>query len=76
MTFAGFAARAADDAAFVRDAFRLVTGIHPGAAERAAVEELRARSAAAAAAAAGSIIAAQHGATADKALVDEAIAGI
>jgi F-type H+-transporting ATPase subunit b len=47
-----------------------------GAAERAAIEELRARTAAAAAAAARSLIAAQHGATADKALVDEAIAAI
>ena len=46
------------------------------AAERAAVEDLRAKTAAAAAAAAQSIIAAQHGAKADKALVDEAIAAI
>ncbi len=46
------------------------------AAERGAVEELRAKAAQAAAAAAGKLIAAKHGADADKALVDEAIAGI
>jgi F-type H+-transporting ATPase subunit b len=46
------------------------------AAERAAVDELRATAAAAAAAAAGQIIAARHGADADKALVDNAIAGL
>ena len=46
------------------------------AAERGAVEELRIRTAQAAAAAAGSLIAANHSATADKKLVDEAIAGI
>lgn len=46
------------------------------AAERGAVEELRAKAAQAAAAAAGKLIAAKHGAEADKGLVDEAIAGI
>ena len=46
------------------------------AAERAAVDDLRARAAAAAAAAAGQLIAANHGASADKALVDNAIAGL
>jgi F-type H+-transporting ATPase subunit b len=46
------------------------------AAERAAIEELRARAAQASAAAAGKLIAAKHGAAADKALVDQAIAGI
>lgn len=46
------------------------------AAERAAVDDLRATAAAAAAAAAGQIIAARHGADADKALVDSAIAGL
>jgi F-type H+-transporting ATPase subunit b len=46
------------------------------AAERGAVDELRARAAQAAAAAAGKLIAAKHGAEADKALVDQAIAGI
>lgn len=46
------------------------------AAERAAVDELRGRAAQAATAAARSLIAAQHGAKADKALVDEAIAGL
>ncbi len=47
-----------------------------GAAERAAVEMLRARAASAATAAAGQIIAQNHGAAADKALVDGAIAGL
>lgn len=46
------------------------------AAERGAVDELRARAASAATAAAGKLIAAKHGAEADKVLVDEAIAGI
>ena len=46
------------------------------AAERGAVDELRATAARAAAAAAGKLIAAKHGAEADKGLVDEAIAGI
>lgn len=46
------------------------------AAERGAVEELRAKAAAAAAGAARMLIAANHDAKADKALVDEAIGGI
>ena len=46
------------------------------AAERGAVDELRAQAAAAATAAARGLIQANHTATADKALVDEAIAGI
>lgn len=46
------------------------------AAERGAIDDLRATAARAAAAAAGKLIAAKHGAEADKALVDEAIAGI
>lgn len=46
------------------------------AAERAAVDELRARAAGAATAAAGQLIAAHHGASADKALVDSAIAAL
>ena len=46
------------------------------AAERGAIDELRARAARAAAAAAGKLIAAEHSAQADQALVDEAIAGI
>lgn len=47
-----------------------------GAAERAAVDELRARAVSAAAAAASQLIATNHGASADKALVDGAIAGL
>lgn len=46
------------------------------AAERGAVEELRARAAAAASDAAGELIAARHGADADRKLVDEAISGL
>ncbi len=47
-----------------------------GAAERAAVSELRAKTAEAATAAARNLIAANHNAKADRALVDEAIGGI
>lgn len=47
-----------------------------GAAERAAVDDLRAKVASAAAAAASQLIAQNHGAGADKALVDGAIAGL
>ena len=46
------------------------------AAERQAVADVRAHAAEAAAAAAGEIIATQHGAKADKALVDRTIAGL
>ncbi|MDB5725851.1 MAG: hypothetical protein JWQ16_2605 [Novosphingobium sp.] len=46
------------------------------AAERGAIDELRARAARAATTAAGQLIAAKHGAAADKALVDEAIGAI
>jgi len=47
-----------------------------GAAERAAIDDLRTRTAEAAAAAARSLIAKGHDANADKALVDQAISGI
>ncbi len=46
------------------------------AAERAAIAEVRAKTASAAAAAAGQVIAAHHDATADKALVDRTIGGL
>ena len=46
------------------------------AAERGAIDELRAKTAAAAAGAAQALIAAKHDAKADKSLVDEAIAGL
>jgi F-type H+-transporting ATPase subunit b len=46
------------------------------AAERAALDELRAKAADAATKAAGSLIASGHDAKADKALVDQAIAGL
>ena len=47
-----------------------------GAAERAAVAELRAKAASAAAGAAAALIAQNHGADADKGLVDKTIAGL
>ena len=47
-----------------------------GAAERAAVAEVRARAADAAVHVAGALIAEQHGAAADRALVDRAIVGL
>jgi F-type H+-transporting ATPase subunit b len=47
-----------------------------GAAERAAVDDLRARAAAAATEAARGLIAAKHGADADRKLVDDAISGL
>jgi F-type H+-transporting ATPase subunit b len=47
-----------------------------GAAERAAVGEVRAKAASAAAAAAATLIAQQHDAAADRAMVDQAIAGL
>jgi len=46
------------------------------AAERAAIQEVRARAASAAAAAAEALIAQNHGADADKAMVDQTIAGL
>ena len=46
------------------------------AAERAAIAEVRGKTADAAAKAAGALIAERHGATADKALVDRTIAGL
>ena len=47
-----------------------------GAAERTAVAEVRAKAASAAAAAAATLIAEQHDAAADRAMVDQAIAGL
>jgi len=47
-----------------------------GAAERAAVAEVRAKAANAAAAAAATLIAEQHDAAADRAMVDQAISGL
>ena len=47
-----------------------------GAAERAAVAEVRAKAASAAAAAAATLIAEAHDAAADRAMVDQAIAGL
>ncbi|HEX8215487.1 MAG TPA: F0F1 ATP synthase subunit B [Allosphingosinicella sp.] len=47
-----------------------------GAAERAAVAEVRAKAASAAAAAAATLIAETHDAAADRAMVDQAIAGL
>lgn len=69
-------AKAESDAKDVIARREKMAGDRIGAAERAAVDDLRARAASAAAAAAGQLIAQNHGAAADKALVDGAIAGL
>ena len=69
-------AKAKDDAAQLIARHKAVAEAKLGAAERAAVDELRARAAGAAAAAAGELIAEQHGADADRKLADQIIAGI
>jgi len=69
-------AKAKDDAAQLIARHKAVAEAKIGAAERAAVDELRARAAGAAAAAAGELIAEQHGADADRKLADQIIAGI
>ena len=67
-------AKAKDDAAQLIARHKAVAEAKIGAAERAAVDELRARAAGAAAAAAGELIAEQHGAEADRQLADQIIA--
>lgn len=69
-------AKAESDAKDVIVRREKMAGDRIGAAERAAVDDLRARAASAAAAAAGQLILQNHGAAADKALVDGAIAGL
>jgi len=65
----------ADSAALVERRTRMAED-KIGAAERAAVAEVRAKAASAAAAAAATLIAQQHDAAADRAMVDQAIAGL
>ncbi|MEA1013758.1 F0F1 ATP synthase subunit B [Sphingosinicella sp. LY1275] len=65
----------ADSAALVERRTRMAED-KIGAAERAAVQEIRAKAATAAAAAAATLIAQQHDASADKAMVDQTIAGL
>ena len=69
-------ARAKTDAAQLIARHKALSEAKIAAAERAAVDELRARAANAAAAAAGQLIAEQHGAEADRKLADQIIAGI
>lgn len=65
----------ADSAALIERRTRMAED-KIGAAERAAVAEVRAKAASAAAAAAAALIAEQHGPDADRAMVDRTIAGL
>jgi len=65
----------ADSAALVERRARMAED-KIGAAERAALAEVRAKAASAAASAAASLIAQQHDAASDQAMVDKAIAGL
>lgn len=65
----------ADSAALVERRTRMAED-KIGAAERAAIAEVRAKAASAAATAAATLIAQQHDAAADRAMVDQAIAGL
>ena len=69
-------AKAKDDATQLIARHKALAEAKIAAAERAAIEELRAKAATAAAAAAGRLIAEQHGAEADRKLTDEIIAGM
>jgi len=69
-------AKAKTDAAQLIARHKALSAAKIAAAERAAIDELRARAASAAAAAAAGLIAEQHDAAADKALVDQAISGL
>ncbi len=69
-------AKAKDDAAQLIARHKALSEAKIAAAERAAVDELRAKAAGAAAAAAGTLIGEQHGAEADRALTDQIIAAI
>jgi F-type H+-transporting ATPase subunit b len=73
---ADIVARAKDDASALIARHKALSADKIAAAERAAVEELRAKAASAAAAAAGQLISQQHDAAADKKLVDQAISGL
>ena len=68
--------KAKDDAAHLIARHKALSEAKIAAAERAAIDELRAKAASAAAAAASGLIAEQHDAAADRKLVDQAIAGL
>ena len=69
-------AKAKDDAAQLIARHKALSEAKIAAAERAAIDELRAKAASAAAAAASGLIAEQHDAAADRKLVDQAISGL
>src|SRR5687768_2386569 len=73
---ADIVAKAKNDASQLIARHKALSEAKIGAAERAAVDELRAKAASAAAAAASTLIAEQHDAAADKKLVDQAISGL
>ena len=73
---ADLVAKAKTDAAQLIARHKAVSAAKIAAAERAALDELRAKVATAAAAAASGLIAEQHDATADKKLVDQVIGGL
>jgi F-type H+-transporting ATPase subunit b len=73
---ADIVAKAKDDATQLIARYKALSQSKIAAAERAAIDELRAKAASAAAAAASQLIAEQHDAKADKPLVDQAISGI
>lgn len=73
---AGLMAKAEADAAELVQRRAQMAEDKIASAERTALAQIRATTAEAAAAAAGSLIAAKHGATADKTLVDRTIAGL
>lgn len=73
---ADIVAKAKDDATQMIARHKALSADKIAAAERAAVEELRAKAASAAASAARGLIADKHDAKADKSLVDQAISGL
>ena len=73
---ADIVAKAKDDATHLIARHKALAADKIAAAERSAIEELRAKAATAAAAAASQLIAEQHDAEADKTLVDQAISGL
>lgn len=73
---ADIVAKAKDDASALIARHKALSTAKIAAAERAAVDELRARAATAAAIAASQLIGEQHDAKADKKLVDQAISGL
>ena len=73
---ADLVAKAKDDAAQLIARHKTLSAAKIAAAERAAIDELRAKAASAATAAAGQLIAEQHGAEADRKLADQIIAEI